>query len=59
VHPALVTADMIELIDEPHRSATIAELFDIDASFPSINAEQEQAIQQIMSELGSAATTAR
>ena len=59
VHPALVTADMIELIDEPHRSATIAELFDIDASFPSINAEQEQAIQQIMSGLGSAATTAR
>ncbi|MGZ0178165.1 MAG: glutamate synthase-related protein [Acidimicrobiales bacterium] len=58
-HPALVTADMIELIDEPHRSSTIAELFEIDVTQPSIDDEQQQVIRQVMSELASAATAAR
>ncbi|MCL4110545.1 UNVERIFIED_CONTAM: hypothetical protein GTU68_035519 [Idotea baltica] len=58
VHPALVTADMIELIDEPHRSATIARLYDIDASLPSINDEQQAAIEQVMLDLGKTAAAA-
>ena len=55
VHPALVTPDMIELIDEPHRSSTIAELFDIDATLPSIDADQQHAIEDVMHRLGKTA----
>ena len=57
VHPALVTADMIELIDEPHKSSTIAELFGVDAAVPSINPGQITAIHAIMKEAGAAAPT--
>ena len=58
VHPALVTAEMIEMIDAPNRSATLAELFDIDADLPSIDEDQQQAITQVMASLGESATAA-
>ena len=48
VHPALVTADMVELIDEPHRSATVAELFEIDGTLPSITAVDQTEIHEVM-----------
>ena len=58
VHPALVTAEMIEMIDAPNRSATVAELFNIDAALPSIDADQQQAITQVMASLGESASAA-
>lgn len=57
VHPALVTAEMIELIDEPYRSNTVADLFDIDASLPSINESQQQAIHDVMVAAAGSTTT--
>jgi len=48
VHPALVTPEMVELIDEPHKSTTVAELFDVDATLPSISDTQQTAIHEAM-----------
>ncbi len=55
VHPALVTADMIELIDDPHHSNTIATLFDIEPSSTSIDEAQAQRITEIMVNAGRSA----
>jgi len=54
-HPALVTPEMIELIEEPHQSATIAELFGVDATLPSIDSDQQHAIHEVMVSVGAAA----
>lgn len=56
-HPALVTPEMVELIDEPHSSRTIADLFDIDATLPSIDAAQQTAIQEVMVRLSTVGTS--
>lgn len=48
IHPALVTPAMIELIDEPYNSRTLADLFEIDGNLPSITPDQQQAIHDVM-----------
>jgi len=52
VHPALVTADMIELIEDPHTSKTVAELFGVDPSLPSITDAQQEQVHEVMVSLG-------
>jgi hypothetical protein len=57
VHPALVTPTMVELIQEPHHSQTLAELFGIDAELPSIDDDQQQAIHDVMIQAGASASS--
>jgi len=52
VHPSMVTPEMIELVEEPHRSHSLGELFDIDVTKPSVNDAQQQAIHEVMVSLG-------
>jgi len=56
VHPALVTPEMIELIDEPYSSRTLTELFQIAGNEPSIGDEQERAMRDVMVELTNASS---
>ena len=52
IHPAFVTPEMVELIDEPHRSSTVADLFDVDTALPSVNESQSSQIHEVMVDLG-------
>ncbi len=46
-HPSLVTADMVELFEEPHRSATARSLYDVHDR-ADLSAEHEVAIRSLM-----------
>lgn len=48
IHPALVTPEMIELIEEPYSSRTLADLFAIDGNLPSITEDQQHAVHETM-----------
>ncbi|MEM7094013.1 MAG: FMN-binding glutamate synthase family protein [Actinomycetota bacterium] len=57
VHPALVTADMIEIFDQPHEWATAAELFGGSAESSSITGGQQEQLHEVMVELGHTASS--
>lgn len=47
IHPALVTAEMIELVESPHKAATATELFGVDvASY--LDSDQAATLSQVM-----------
>lgn len=52
VHPALVTADMIEIFEEPHRWASAADVFGGGPQVPAIDHDQAVAVTEVMVDLG-------
>lgn len=57
VHPALVTPEMVEIFEEPHRSATASALFTNGTSIPAISDGQAAQIRDVMVSLGGREST--
>jgi glutamate synthase domain-containing protein 2 len=52
-HPAMITAEMIELFDDTHSSATLAELFGIDPSRQVLSDHRNAELAALMAAAGS------